>query len=74
MSANKISRPGLGRLHGNPARGERLWKGRAELSKERWTFWKRRFGEVKEMEELTDEVSSVAGEVVGKMAEVDKET
>ncbi|PSN63629.1 hypothetical protein BS50DRAFT_576257 [Corynespora cassiicola Philippines] len=60
------------RNQGNPAKGGELWKGGAEYSKERWAFWKKRFGEVGGMGEVSEETRGVAKEAVVAMEEVEK--
>ncbi|KAF2872897.1 hypothetical protein BDV95DRAFT_359758 [Massariosphaeria phaeospora] len=59
-------------MQGNPARGGELWTGRAEMSKGRWALWKRRFGEVAEMEGVSEETRDIAREAVGKMEEAER--
>jgi hypothetical protein len=58
---------------GNPGAGGSLWEGRAEFSKERWALWKKRFGEVAEMEGLSEEVRGIAKEAVDAMDKAEKE-
>lgn len=52
---------------GNPARGGALWTGGSEFSKARWDFWKRRFKEVAEEEEASEETKKIAKEAVAEM-------
>ncbi|KAJ4297944.1 hypothetical protein N0V90_005843 [Kalmusia sp. IMI 367209] len=52
---------------GNPGRGGDLWTGSAAFSKERWAFWKKRFGEVAEFEGVSEETKSIAKEAVEAM-------
>jgi hypothetical protein len=52
---------------GNPAKGGKLWKGSAEFSKERWAFWKKRFGDISELEEPNEETKNIAKEAVERM-------
>jgi hypothetical protein len=59
--------------HGNPGAGGELWTGRAEFSKERWALWKSRFGEVAQMEELSEEVRGIAREAAEAMAKIEKD-
>lgn len=56
---------------GNPARGGALWTGGSEFSKARWTFWKKRFGEVSEDNEVSNETRSVAKEAAEAMRHVE---
>jgi hypothetical protein len=56
---------------GNPGVGGPLWQGRAEFSKQRWALWKKRFGELAEMEGLTEEVRGVAKEAAEVMDGID---
>lgn len=51
-------------------RGGRLWKGTPGFSKERWDFWKARFGWVQEQSEPSDETKKIAGEAVAAMESV----
>lgn len=57
---------------GNPGGGGDLWKGRAEYSKERWAFWKHRFGEMSEKTGLGEETRQIAKEAVEAMSEAEK--
>ncbi|KAF1962889.1 hypothetical protein CC80DRAFT_487334 [Byssothecium circinans] len=59
--------------HGNPARGGELWKGGSVFSKERWAFWKKKFGVVVELEGLKEETRRVAEEAREAMERVEKE-
>lgn len=52
---------------GNPGRGGELWKGKAEFGKERWAFWKKRFGEVTAMDGLRGETKDIAKQAVDAM-------
>lgn len=56
---------------GNPGRGGPSWKGKAEFSKERWGLWKTRFGEVAEMEGVSDECRAIAREAEVAMGEIE---
>jgi hypothetical protein len=60
------------KLHGRPALGGPLWKGGQEFSKERWALWKKRFGEVAEMEGLSEEVRGIAREAFGVMDDCER--
>ena len=60
------------RNQGNPARGGYYWKGKAEFSKARWGLWKKRFGEVSEMVELSEETRQIAKEAVERMEECER--
>ena len=53
--------------HGNPAKGGPLWKGKAEFSKDRWSFWIDRFAEVSSMEDLSENTRSIARDAVQDM-------
>jgi hypothetical protein len=55
------------RKHGNPARGGPLWKGKSEFSKERWAFWKDRFGEIGRMEGTSESTKVLARDTVEAM-------
>ncbi|KAL1605316.1 hypothetical protein SLS60_004864 [Paraconiothyrium brasiliense] len=52
---------------GNPARGGDLWTGGPVFSKERWAFWKKRFGEVGKHEGVNDETKDIAKQAVEAM-------
>jgi hypothetical protein len=52
---------------GNPAKGGPLWKGVAEFSKDRWSFWSERFAEIGKMESVSEETRSVARDAVQDM-------
>ncbi|KAL5412493.1 hypothetical protein PMIN03_004265 [Paraphaeosphaeria minitans] len=52
---------------GNPARGGDLWTGGPVLSKERWAFWKKRFGDVAGQEGIAEETKNIAKEAVETM-------
>ncbi|KAK7189137.1 hypothetical protein DPSP01_005468 [Paraphaeosphaeria sporulosa] len=45
---------------GNPARGGDLWNGGPVFSKERWAFWKKRFGDVVGQEGISEETKNIA--------------
>ena len=48
------------RNEGNPAKGGDLWKGGSVFSNERYAFWRKRFGEVRELDGLMEETKNVA--------------
>ncbi|KAJ4355925.1 uncharacterized protein N0V89_003950 [Didymosphaeria variabile] len=52
---------------GNPARGGDLWTGGPVFSKERWAFWKKRFGDVVKHEGVSDEAKGIAKQAVEAM-------
>lgn len=52
---------------GNPARGGDLWTGGPVFSKERWAFWKKRFGEVAAYEGVSEETKTISNEAVKAM-------
>jgi hypothetical protein len=52
---------------GDPARGGDLWSGGPVFSKERWAFWKKRFGEVVGQEGIGEETKSIAKQAVEAM-------
>ncbi|PVI05891.1 hypothetical protein DM02DRAFT_497707, partial [Periconia macrospinosa] len=56
---------------GNPARGGELWKGVAGFGKERWAFWKERFGVVAGLEGVREETREVARKAVVEMERVE---
>ena len=47
------------------------WQGPAGFSKERWEFWKKRFGEVVVHGQPTEETKALAKEAVETMAEIE---
>lgn len=58
------TRPG----QGNPGRGGNLWNGRPEFSKARWALWKKRFGEISDMNGVSNETRAIAKEAYNAMA------
>jgi hypothetical protein len=58
--------------YGNPARGGKLWKGKAEFSKERWAFWKKRFGEISQKEEPSEDTRKIANEAYEAMEQAEE--
>jgi hypothetical protein len=52
---------------GNPGKGGDLYKGKPEFSKARWAFWKKRFNEVSDMQDLSDETRAIAREAFEAM-------
>lgn len=52
---------------GNPARGGDLWTGGPVFSKERWAFWKKRFGDVTGQEGISEEAKNFAKQAVEAM-------
>jgi hypothetical protein len=59
------------KMEGNPGKGGPLWEGKPEFSKQRWALWKKRFGELADMEGLTEEVKSIAKEATEAMDRID---
>jgi hypothetical protein len=57
---------------GNPARGGDLWSGGPVFSKERWAFWKKRFGEVAGQEGIDEETKSIAKQSVEAMEKAER--
>jgi hypothetical protein len=57
---------------GNPGKGGELWKGKAELSKERWALWKKRFGEIGNLEEPSEETRKAAKDAVKAMNAIER--
>ncbi|KAH7399019.1 hypothetical protein DE146DRAFT_515312 [Phaeosphaeria sp. MPI-PUGE-AT-0046c] len=53
--------------HGNPAKGGELWKGKAEFSYERWSFWKERFAEIGKMDDVSGDARNLARDAVESM-------
>jgi hypothetical protein len=54
---------------GNPAKGGELWKGVAGFDKGRWALWKKRFGEISELGDISEETKKIAKEAVKVMEE-----
>ncbi|KAI8934928.1 hypothetical protein NX059_008597 [Plenodomus lindquistii] len=52
---------------GNPARGGPLWKGKAEFSKERWSFWKERLAAISSIDGVSEATKDVAKTAVEQM-------
>lgn len=52
---------------GNPAKGGKLWTGRAEFSKARWNFWQERFVVISKMDELHESTRLIAKDAVEAM-------
>jgi hypothetical protein len=59
------------KTEGNPGKGGPLWEGKPEFSKQRWALWKKRFGELADMEGLTEEVKGIAKEATEAMDRID---
>ena len=53
-------------------KGGSLWKGQHGFCKERWQFWKGRFGELAIIEVLGDEVRTAARDAQRTMEEIEK--
>ena len=60
-----------GRLIGAPGRGGPLWKGKHGFSKDRWKFWRGRFGEIGKKENEPEHVKRVAREAELMMKEIE---
>ncbi|OJJ53486.1 hypothetical protein ASPSYDRAFT_82400 [Aspergillus sydowii CBS 593.65] len=60
-----------GRLIGAPGRGEPLWKGKRGFSKNRWTLWRRRFGETAKKKDEPEHVKRVVREAELMMKEIE---
>lgn len=59
--------------YGNPAKPGELWEGgKPEFSKARWAFWKKRFGEIANVEGVKQETRAVAKEAVGAMEKAEE--
>ncbi|KAJ4369151.1 hypothetical protein N0V83_006235 [Neocucurbitaria cava] len=52
---------------GNPGRGGKLWKGKAEFSPARWVFWQDRLAEVGNMDDVKEETRNIARDAVEHM-------
>jgi hypothetical protein len=57
----------------DPARGGKLWTGKHGFSRERWAFWKERFGWVSACEELEPSTRDVARKAVEAMDEIERD-
>jgi len=51
--------------------GDKLWPGAAKFSRERWMFWKERFGEIGGMAAIGGEAREMANEAVEAMQKVE---
>ncbi|KAL4999778.1 hypothetical protein BDV10DRAFT_49489 [Aspergillus recurvatus] len=60
-----------GHLAGALGSGGPLWKGKHGFSKERWTFWRERFGETARKEDESEHVRRVAEEAGLMMKEIE---
>jgi hypothetical protein len=49
-----------------------MWPYSAKFSKERWGFWRARFGDIADMEEVADETRRVAKETIDAMGKIEK--
>ncbi|KAF2740975.1 hypothetical protein EJ04DRAFT_507414 [Polyplosphaeria fusca] len=59
---------------GKPGRPGKLWTdGKAEFSEARWKFWKKRFGEVMEIEGTRKETVDIAKQAYELMQKIDGE-
>lgn len=58
---------------GNPAKGGPLWDGVAGFARQRWAFWKERFGVVARLEGVSEQTRKGAREAVERMESVEKE-
>lgn len=50
-----------------------LWKGAVGFSRTRWNFWRRKFGELSERDDITNEVKNIVGQAARKMQEIEKD-
>lgn len=55
------------RKHGNPAKGGELWKGKAEFSKERWSFWKERLVVISKKDEVSEKTRAISKDALQAM-------
>lgn len=63
-----------GHLVGSPGRGGPLWNSEHGFSKERWSLWKRRFGELASSAAVADELRTTAKEAESTMTEIESQT
>ncbi|CZR56227.1 uncharacterized protein PAC_06115 [Phialocephala subalpina] len=57
---------------GSYAAGGRKWKGKQGFCLERWQFWRRRFSEISEFEQASDETRRVCKETARLMEEIER--
>lgn len=57
----------------DPAKGGDLWNGKHGFCRERWGFWKERFGWIQTRDELEDDTRAVAKIAVDAMEKVEKD-
>ena len=58
---------------GDPLECGQLWNGASGFSKERWAFWKKRFGDIVVYERLDEGTRKVAREAVAAMQRIEDE-
>lgn len=51
--------------------GGPLWKDEQGLGEERWSFWRRRFGELYSSSELSDDLRDIAKQAADRMWEIE---
>lgn len=56
---------------GDRGRGGPLWGGQHGFCRERWKFWKRRFGELSSSTELSEDLRKLANECAATMSDVE---
>lgn len=54
------------------AKESELWKGAVGFSRTRWNVWRRRFGELSERDDITNEVKNILDQAARKMQEIEK--
>lgn len=54
-------------------KGGNLWKGKPSFSPERWQFWKQRFGEMREHDQVSEQTKEAAAEAYNLMVKCEKE-
>ncbi|CAI6258716.1 unnamed protein product [Periconia digitata] len=64
--------PPQGSRQGNPGKGGELWDGVSGFGKERWGFWKKRFGDVLGIDGVSKETREVAKRAVEGMEGVEQ--
>lgn len=62
-----------GGVHGDPGVGGPLWNDGHGFCKERWRFWRRRFGELYSSSDLSDDLRSIAKQAADRMQGIEND-
>ncbi len=63
-----------GDKHGDPGKGGELWEGQYGPCRERWQFWRRRFGDLSMSDRLTNDLRGIAKDAEAQMAAIEADT